>query len=267
MSTHANRVQMSVSGTPGTGTITLNAATTGYRSFASAYGGNATVDVLIVDGTSWEVARDCTYTNSGTTLTRGTLESSSTGSAISLTSSAVVSVALPASTGNAIEDVCIDGGEVYVTADGTNTQTLTLATFERMRGNADSPSNGVLRTEVRDQRGWWNAGIARFTPTVAGRYLAILGAQGDMQASTTGIVTFIPAWYRNGSVLSWGARAASAGAQNIFLGGSAVVIANMNGTTDYLEPYVFYEHGGATPSGTLRNIAHGNFVMIRYLGR
>ncbi len=103
MSTHANRVQMSVSGTPGTGTITLNAATTGYRTFASAYGGNATVDVLIVDGTAWEVARDCTYTNSGTTLTRGTLESSSTGSAISLSSSAVVSVIPTADWGNRIE--------------------------------------------------------------------------------------------------------------------------------------------------------------------
>lgn len=103
MSTHANRVQMTVSGTPGTGTITLGSASSGYRTFASAYGGNATVDVLITDGSAWEVARNCTYTNSGTTLSRGTLESSSTGSAISLTSAAVVSVILPAAKGNRIE--------------------------------------------------------------------------------------------------------------------------------------------------------------------
>lgn len=103
MSTHANRVQMSVSGTPGTGTITLGSATTGYRSFGTAYGGNATVDVLITDGSAWEVARNCTYTHSGTTLSRGTLEASSTGSAISLSSSAVVSVILPAAKGNRIE--------------------------------------------------------------------------------------------------------------------------------------------------------------------
>lgn len=92
MSTQANRVKMTVSGTPGTGTITLGSASSGYQSFASAYGANATVDVMILDGTAWEVARDCTYTHSGTTLSRGTLEASSTGSAISLTSSAIVSV-------------------------------------------------------------------------------------------------------------------------------------------------------------------------------
>ena len=103
MSTHANNVKMSVSGTPGTGTITLGSAPSGYQSFGSAYGGNATVDVRITDGTAWEVARNCTYTHSGTTLTRGTLEASSTGSAISLSSSAVVSVILPAAKGNRIE--------------------------------------------------------------------------------------------------------------------------------------------------------------------
>lgn len=103
MSTHANNVKMSVSGTPGTGTITLGSALSGYQSFGSAYGGNATVDVRITDGTAWEVARNCAYTHSGTTLTRGTLEASSTGSAISLSSSAVVSVILPAAKGNRIE--------------------------------------------------------------------------------------------------------------------------------------------------------------------
>ena len=103
MSTHANRVQMTVSGTPGTGTITLNAASSGYRSFATAYGANATVDVLITEGTAWEVARDCTYTHSGTTLGRGTLENSSTGSAVSFTSAAVVSVIATAHWGNRAE--------------------------------------------------------------------------------------------------------------------------------------------------------------------
>ena len=89
---HKNRVKMTVSGTPGTGTVTLGSASSGHQSFATAYGANATVDVLFEDGTAWEVARNCTYTHSGTTVTRGTLEESSTGSAISLTSAATVSV-------------------------------------------------------------------------------------------------------------------------------------------------------------------------------
>lgn len=99
-SSHANRVQMTVSGTPGTGTITLNAASSGHQTFGSAHGANATVDCLFTDGTAWEVARDCTYTHSGTTLSRGTLEASSTGSAITLTSAAVVSQILTAGRGN-----------------------------------------------------------------------------------------------------------------------------------------------------------------------
>lgn len=104
MSTHYNNVAQAVSGTPGTGTITLASAVTGAQTLGAAAGGNATVDVFITDGSAWEVARNCTYTHSGTTLTRGTLEASSTGSALSLTSAAVVRVAMPASTGNAIEN-------------------------------------------------------------------------------------------------------------------------------------------------------------------
>ena len=99
MSTHRNRVKMTVSGTPGTGTITLGSAVSGYQSAATAYGGNATIDILVEEGTAWEVARDCTYTNSGTTVTRGTLEASSTGSAVSFTSAAVVSEILTATKG------------------------------------------------------------------------------------------------------------------------------------------------------------------------
>lgn len=87
-----NRVGMSVSGTPGTGPITLNAADAGYQSFAAAYGADANVDILIVESSAWEVARDCAYTHSGTTLSRGSLEASSTGSALSLTSAAKVYV-------------------------------------------------------------------------------------------------------------------------------------------------------------------------------
>jgi hypothetical protein len=89
--TFRDRYQMTVSGTPGTGTITLGSATSGYKAFVS--GDNALYfDILITDGTAWEIDTLSVYTNSGTTLTRGTLVSSSTGSALSLTSAAIVSV-------------------------------------------------------------------------------------------------------------------------------------------------------------------------------
>ena len=108
MSSHKNRVKMTVSGTPGTGTITLSAASSGYQSLATAYGANATVDVLITEGTAWEVARDCAYTHSGTTLSRGTLEESSTGSAVSFTSAAVVSVIATADRGRTWDSAALN---------------------------------------------------------------------------------------------------------------------------------------------------------------
>jgi hypothetical protein len=115
MSTAANYVAMTVSGAPGTGTITLLAASSGYRSFATAYGADAVVDVLITDGAAWEVARNCAYTHSGTTLTRGTLENSSTGSALSLTSAATVEVVLPASAINRYESAGLTTAAASVT--------------------------------------------------------------------------------------------------------------------------------------------------------
>jgi hypothetical protein len=84
-----NIARMSVTGTPGTGTITLNAAISGHITFSSA--GVADGDVVsygIVDGTASEVGYG-TYTASGTTLTRN-LTKSTTGSLLSLTSAAEV---------------------------------------------------------------------------------------------------------------------------------------------------------------------------------
>ncbi|MBK6790850.1 MAG: hypothetical protein IPG77_25350 [Betaproteobacteria bacterium] len=117
MSTHANRVKMTVTSvaSAGTGTITLNAASTGFRSFATAYGANATVDILITEGTAWEIARNCTYTHSGTTVSRGTLENSSTGSAVVFTSAAAVSVIATAAFGNNAALNHVAGGDADTT--------------------------------------------------------------------------------------------------------------------------------------------------------
>lgn len=87
----ANRVQMTVSGTPGTGAITLLAALTGYQSFLA--GGILNGDVVsyaIIDGANWEYGWG-TYTTAGTSLARTTiLGSSNAGAAISATSAAIV---------------------------------------------------------------------------------------------------------------------------------------------------------------------------------
>ena len=267
MSEHRNRLKTTVSAVAaaGLGDFIISTASSGFRTFVS--GDNAlTFDCLITEGTSWEVRTGCTYTHSGTTLSRGTLEDSSTGSAITFTTAAIVSQIPTAAWGNEVNDVSHDGGYVYARNDGTNTQSLTDGAFNRIRGNADSPSNGALRTEVTDQRGWWDAGIARFQPTIAGYYLINVGCQTAIAAATSNTATHITAIYLNGAVHTWGARAETI-ATSVYAGGMATTLLYLNGSSDYVEPYVFSLHSGTTPTGTIRALAHGTYFQARFLGR
>lgn len=90
----ADRVKMTTA-TSGTGTITLGSAVTQFQSFAGAAIPDASlVSYSILDGDAWEVGWGV-YTVSGTTLTRN-LQASSTGSLLSLTGNAVVSISIAA---------------------------------------------------------------------------------------------------------------------------------------------------------------------------
>lgn len=253
MSSHKNRVKMTVSGTPGTGTITLNAASSGYQSFATAYGGNATVDILIVEGTAWEVARDCTYTNSGTTVTRGTLEASSTGSAVSFTSAAVVAEVMTADLGNRLESLLASGFSAY--ADGTNTQNLTTGTGTTLI----SGSSGALRTVEWNINSYFNTTSGIFFPTEAGLWL--IGGTGVIDSMNDGkyMAVYIAhstdgsTWsdINNKACLAW--RGASSAASMV-IGGSGSFIVASNGTTDRWALRIFHNDAG-TPKipGTASN--------------
>jgi hypothetical protein len=88
-----NRAYFGISNTPSTsGALTVSSAVSGpYQTLGASHDG-LSFDVSIVDGSAWEVRTGCVYTHSGTSLSRGTLEASSTGSAIDLTSAAQVMV-------------------------------------------------------------------------------------------------------------------------------------------------------------------------------
>ncbi len=88
-----NRLKTTISAvaSSGLGAFTISTASSGYRSFVAGDDGLTFDGVLITEGTAWEVRDGCVYTHSGTSLSRGTLMDSSTGSAIAFTSAAVVS--------------------------------------------------------------------------------------------------------------------------------------------------------------------------------
>lgn len=98
-----DRVKMSVSGTPGTGNITLNAAEAGFQTFAQA--GAVDTNVVryaVTDGTGFEIGT-AVLSSSATVMTRTVQQSSNSNNALDLTSSAVVFATLSAAdlSGNA----------------------------------------------------------------------------------------------------------------------------------------------------------------------
>lgn len=86
-----DRVQHTVSGTPGTGAVTLGAASSGRRTFAQAGAQDGQlVNYVLEDGAAWECGVG-TYSSSGPSLARTAVTASSNGgAAISASSSAVV---------------------------------------------------------------------------------------------------------------------------------------------------------------------------------
>lgn len=89
MTTFRDRLRTTISNTPGTGSCILSTASVSYLTWGTTENG-LFFDILVEDGTDWELAEQCLYTFSTNTLTRGTFIKSSTGSPLVLTSAAIV---------------------------------------------------------------------------------------------------------------------------------------------------------------------------------
>ena len=100
--TFRDRYKSTVSSAPGTtGNYVISGSVSGYQSFVSADNG-LYFEIVVMDGSNWEIDTGCQWTNSSTTLSRGTLVASSSGSAINFTSAAVITVTLTAERANTL---------------------------------------------------------------------------------------------------------------------------------------------------------------------
>lgn len=166
MGTSLNRRWFNVASAPGAGDVAVSAALTGYLGLGSAQDGMTFDGVTFLDGSAWEVRNGCTYTHGTTTLSRGTLEESSTGSAIGLSASTTVMLSVSADAIRRFESAALSHvagadasttmtvGALYVidgatlTADRTYTLPATAAVGDRIgvMMSAGSASYEVLLT-------------------------------------------------------------------------------------------------------------------------
>jgi hypothetical protein len=201
--------------------------------------------VTFLDGSAWEVRNGCTYTHGTTTLTRGTLEESSTGSAISLSSSTTVMLSVSAGTLTLLAQQ-LDRSYTYIRGDGTTTQTLSAG--------ANTKISAVLGAVVSNPKSWWDTTNKQFLPTRAGLYLISAGSQIDSGNSTLQCSIF-----KNGASVGSGDYGTAASSQVA----TVIALVSFNGTTDYADLRVYTDGSGITVGG---GGFTNNYFIATYLG-
>ena len=147
--------------TTGTGTITLAGAVAGFQSFSVVGDGNTT-HYAIESGVNWEIGIG-TYTATGTTLSRDTiLESSNSGSAISLSGTSTVFCTYPA-------EKSVNTDDIGSTIQGYDADTAkyddTTANFTGTLQNGGS--NVVVDTDIGSTVQAYDADTAKYDDVTA----------------------------------------------------------------------------------------------------
>jgi hypothetical protein len=254
-----NCAYFTISNSPGTsGALTVSAAVDStVRTLGSAQNGQVFDARIFETGVGFEIRTGCTYTHSGTSLSRGTLEDSSTGSALNFTSAAKVMVVETAATFAAL-DLQLSRGSVIVRNDGTTTTSISASTFTKI---------SAINSEEYDPLGWWDNSTTRFQPTRVGRYLCMMGIQVNQAMASIGNVSSVIASLRkNGADFAhvargWVYQDVGIAAKNVGVSGSAIIY--LNGSSDYVEPFGWQNDTSArsTVAGAERQ-----FFMATYLG-
>lgn len=156
---------------------------------------------------------------------------------------------LPAKTGNIITSA--DSGTVSQTMLAANVAGNGPAFYAYSDNTGSSVANGVWHKLLFPNEGFDTNNCfasSRFTPNVAG-YYQINASVGFVPALSTNVALSI---YKNGTELLRGAQLAS-----LMFGMSMSGLVSMNGTTDYIEIYIYNGTGG---TATVGNFTGSTFV-------
>jgi len=177
----ANLARMTTA-TAGTGTITLGTAVSGYLTFSQA--GIADSDVVyyaIKDGANSEIGIG-TYTTSGTTLSRDTvLNSTNSGSKITLSGTAEVFISPPAS---AWREVLIASRTYYVRTDGSDSNTGLVNSAGGAFLTGQKAVNTVAGLDLNGQTCTIQFGSGTYTGSINAA-TAFVGGVPTLQGDTT----------------------------------------------------------------------------------
>ena len=124
MDTPVNRLSCAVAAAPGaTGAFSPSTAQTLARGFGAAQDGQSfTILALDTSIPAWEVRNGCVFSNAANSLSRGTLEDSSTGGVVALTAATIISVT-PSAGNQAAMQTAVTSATSAATAAATSAST------------------------------------------------------------------------------------------------------------------------------------------------
>lgn len=140
-------------------------------------------------------------------------------------------------------------GAAWVSVFRNTAQTIATGTFTKVQ----------LASETSDTLGYFDSSTNyRFTPLIKGRYLIFAAIQINLISDQKWC---LPSLYFNGAALSRYSSVFTSGTSNPSLPLGAVV--TFNGTSDYLELYMYHEHGS---NRDIQGGAAFTYLTAYYLG-
>ena len=186
----ADRVKETTT-TTGTGTVTLAGAASGYQTFSTAFAADSVVSYAIISGVNWETGRG-TFTNSGTTLSRDEVYSSSAAGA-KITLAGTSDVLLTLTSVDTVGKQSLHGFNLTTSAPSAITNGYRRVSIDNA-ANVDLAYDTATRQITLTQTGgvvYWFKGqkVTVASPIVSAAHSATAGAYYIYFDSTTGLPT------------------------------------------------------------------------------